>query len=208
MKAAVRILLLVALSVVVAACISQRPEPPRSVFSLAPEYPSRPASSTGPVLAVRLLETAPEFETQFFVYRTGDFTWESDFFRVFADSPSAQITAVTRRWLQGSGMFSSIAIPGLAPGNSWQLQGFVDRLYGDFRDRSHPQAVLSMSFSLLPPGSTAKSDVVFTKNFHANVPLAQNSPDGLMRAWDAALSQVLRELVSELRRVDWTPPEQ
>lgn len=184
-------------------CLVQRAEPPRSSFSFAPELPGLPPRSGGPVVAVRMFEAAPEFENQWFVYRVSEFNWESDFFRVFAGSPQSQLTILTRRGLAGSGLFSSVAIPGLAQGNSWQLQGFIPELYGDFRDRSAPIAVISMKFTLLAPGATAARPAVFTRRYEAKIPLEKSSPDGLMRAWDRGFEKILSELIGDLRKVDW-----
>lgn len=188
-------------------CALRRPEPPREVFGFAPEVPKLPAPSNGPVLAVRLIESAPMFENQSFVYRTGEFDWTSDFYRIFGNSPSAQITTITRRWLADSGIFSAVSIPGLSPGNSWHLEGFVEELFVDFRDPGEPEAVLTIRFALYSPRAAELNEMLFFKRYAARKPVSGRGGGDIMRAWDKALAEILTSLVKDLAGRDWTVPK-
>jgi hypothetical protein len=185
-------------------CSLRSPERSREVFGFAPEVPQHPAPKSAPVLAVRLIEAASEFENQWFVYRTGEFEWKSDFYRVFANSPASQVTDLTRRWLSGSGIFSAVSIPGLSPRESWQLEGFLEELYGDFRNPSKPEAVLTLEYALYAPRVTASSNPLFNKKYTARKPVTELTGAGLMRAWDAALADILGRLTRDLASINWT----
>lgn len=188
-------------------CALRQPEPPREVFGFAPDVPKRPAPSNGPVLAVRLIESAPMFENQSFVYRTGEFDWTSDFYRIFGNSPSAQITIITRRWLADSGIFSAVSIPGLSPGKSWHLEGYVEELFVDFRNPGDPDAVLTIRFALYSPRAAALNEMLLFKRYAARKPVQGRNGGDIMRAWDSALAEILTSLAKDLAGRSWTLPE-
>lgn len=177
----------------------QQPSLPRKEFALSLQSPDCPAHSLAPILAVRLFDAAPMFENQEFIYRLAETKWETDFYHLFTQPPSVLLTFETRRWMQRSGLFRSVAIPGLAPSQSWQLQGFVSELYGDFRNPAAPVAVLEMRFSLLPPGAQASTQPLFSRIYQQRTPVPAASPEGLVEAYNRAAELVLKRLTEDIR---------
>jgi hypothetical protein len=182
-------------------CINliRSPEIPRQQFSLALQVPEQKSPASAPVLAVRLFDAAPMFENQGFVYKVSRLRWQTDFYHTFAQPPAVLLTYETRRWMVHSGLFRSVAIPGLAPADSWQLQGFVNQMYGDFQDPEVPRAVLSVRYSLLPPGAQASTQPLFSKTYEQRRPLGEASPAGLVEAWNRAAEGILRELTTDIQ---------
>lgn len=163
-----------------------------------PDLPPPPAASAAPVLSVRLFEAAPTFENQEFIYRLSALRWQTDYYHVFTQPPATLITFEVRRWMAHSGLFRSIAIPGLGPAQAWQIQGFLTQMYGDFQDPSHPRAVLHLRCVLLAPGLAGKPTLA--KTYRQQIPLRVNSPEGLVDAWNEALRRILQELTIDVKR--------
>jgi cholesterol transport system auxiliary component len=196
----------IAVSLLLTGCIRllQQPPVPRTAYSFSVDSARKSHSSLAPILAVRLFDSSPMFENQEFVYRLGATRWETDFYNAFAQPPAVLLTFETRRWMQNSGLFRAVAIPGLAPADSWQLQGFLTELYGDFQDAAAPQAVLAMRFTLLPPGAQASTKPLFNKSYDERVPLKEKSPSGLVDAWNRGAELILAELVNDIREAQAT----
>lgn len=176
----------------------------REEFSFTVDEPDRTPPRQGPVLTVRLFESAPAFENQEFIYRLSALRWQTDYYHVFAQPPATLLTFQVRRWMVHSGLFRSVAIPGLGPAEAWQLQGFVTQLYGDFSNPDLPEAVLHLRCALLAPG--AAMEAVFTKTYRQHVPLRVNTPEGLVEAWNQALQGILSELTADVARALRHPP--
>jgi ABC-type uncharacterized transport system auxiliary subunit len=173
----------------------------RVEYSFFPTFPDAVAPPNAPSLAVRLFEADPQFERENFVFRLGEERWETDFYRAFADPPATLLTFATRRWMARSGLFSMVSIPGLGTTGNWQLEGFVNRIYADYRDSAQPRAVLEMKFSLFPPGSTRTSTPVLSRTYSEVNSLEVNSPQGLVAAWSGGFENIMRRLVNDLRPV-------
>jgi len=191
----------VALTLLFTGCIRllQQPAVPRTEYSFSLSPPQHPPGNIAPILAVRLFDASPMFENQEFVYRLASTRWETDFYHIFSQPPSVLLTFETRSWMQHSGLFRSVAIPGLAPAESWQLQGFLNELYGDFQNATNPAAVISMRFTLMPPGAQASTQPLFNKSYEHREPLSDISPNGLVEAWNRGGEAILTKLAADIR---------
>ena len=83
-------------------------------------------------LKVRDLRVSPDFAGRELTYRTGESSYEADYYNLFLIAPSQMITQTARRWFHDSGLFRHVTIPGSDVGAEYILEGAVTSLYGDF----------------------------------------------------------------------------
>jgi len=75
-------------------------------------------------------------------------------------------------------------------------------LYGDFRRSSKPAAVLTLRFILLESPEGIPGNLVFEEEYSRRVLLKGRNANALMVGWNEALTQILAQLGSDLRRMD------
>lgn len=165
---------------------------------------NREAGASNPgrdgVLEVADMRVSPRFAEKSFVYRTSETRYESDFYNQFLTAPGSLITEEIRKGLVRSHVFRHVI------GSSSQLQpthvleGAVSALYGDFRDRGAPQAILEMEF-FLSKANSAGSDILVEKRYAKSIPLDGRSPEALVRGWNKALDEILAALAADLKAV-------
>jgi len=160
--------------------------------------PARPTAA-GTVLEVQRLEVAESFEGVEIVRRTGEHTWEPDFYDVFFVPPGAMLTGETRRWIAESGLFGNVVDVSSLAEATHVLEGNVTALYGDLRD-GESKAVLEIQFVLLdqrvePPG------IAWSGTFAESIVVANDSAAALVAGWSEGLAKILGRLEEDLSRV-------
>jgi len=139
-----------------------------------------------------------------FVYRTGENTWDTDFYNVFLLPPVVQVTEESRAYLAKTGLFGHVVSPGSHLDPTHALEGNLRAIYGDFRDGSAPVAVLKIEFSLIDVRATAPRAVlheVYEIETPINAVAGEPTSSALVAAWDAALEQALRNFTGKLAAV-------
>lgn len=147
----------------------------------------------------------PSYEDKNFNYRTGDLTYETDFYNQFKLSPRMQFTALTREALKRSGLFQTILMPESSRVSDYSIAADVSQFYADFRNPQNPRAVLTVSYNLtrnLRKG--LEHPLLFAKTYSESVPIAKKTADEVARAWDLAFGNITRQFLRDLARV--TPP--
>jgi ABC-type uncharacterized transport system auxiliary subunit len=165
-----------------------------SSYLLDATRPGEPAPSRGDaVLEVRRFSADAEFASSGLVYRTGEFTYETDAYHQFLISPAAMITERTRNWLSLSGLFDEVLVPGSRLEPAYTLEGNIIALYGDLRDPAAPAAVMELRCFLVADQDPALA-VVFARNYRSVKPLQTDSTEGLVGALNACLTEILTNL--------------
>jgi uncharacterized lipoprotein YmbA len=154
-------------------------------------------SKIGEVLRISRIHVSPRFEGKGFVYRTGDLTYESDFYNEFFTSPGPLLIEEMRKWVRGSGLFDHVPDPGSRLAPTHVLESTVSALYGDYRESEAPKAVMEMHFSLMRNTSPG-SEVAFENGYRKEVSVTGDSPDALAEGWNEGLSQILKDLETDL----------
>lgn len=191
----VRVALL--LAALCSGCASRRSAATQQ-FTLAATRP--PSSAPAPhdaILAVREFTIDPLYAGRSLVYRKSESQYESDSYHQFVIAPQALLTSQTRQWLSRSGMFTTVLESGSLVGPTHILESTVLALYGDFRDRSQPQAVLQIRIFLIA-GTRAQPEVIFTKDYGASQQAEAPTADALVAAFDRCLEQILSALEADL----------
>jgi len=174
--------------------------------STGPAPAIRPGARPGQsVLRVRDLQVAAPFAGRGFVYRRGDWQYESDFYHELLVPPRAALTEQVRLWLRGSSLFASVLESSSKADAPLSLEGTVDAFYGDFREKDRPRAVLAIHF-VVSDERSASSAILFQHSYRQEITLQQRGPDALVAGWSKALEQVLVELERDLSsRLDQKP---
>jgi cholesterol transport system auxiliary component len=173
------------------------PERQQFVLAATPPQPADPPAEA-PVLGVRRFRASPLLAGTNFVYRTGDQTFESDFYNVFWTPPAAMVAEATGRWLRASGLFSSVVEAGSITPRAYALEGAIAELYGDYRDPGKPTAVMGLRFAL-EDVQGREPRILFHKDYSVSRPIAEGTPTALAAGWNQALGEILSALETDLR---------
>ena len=147
------------------------------------------------VVRVEGVRIASPFDQRTLVYRLPDDRFEFDYYRQFAADPADLLTGEAVQALAASGRFATVLDPGSAANARYWLEASVQEMYGDFRDRARPAAVMRARFFLIE-NSVASSTVVGDWTFEVTVPLVRDSADevapALGRAWGELLDRLVK----------------
>ncbi len=158
-------------------------------------------SKLNAVLKIQKFRVSSQFEGKGFVYRKGNFNYESDFYNEFFISPGLMIAEEVGKWLSGSGLFKYVMSSSSPVEPTLELEGVINALYGDYRDTKVPKAVLEMQFFLVRNVSS-RPVIVFGKTYHEETLIKGNSPDTLVAGWNLALEHILAKFETNLKDLD------
>ncbi len=200
------------LSALFSGCVSfERSYPDKHYFVLDVGQGVKPSNQTGNgVLEVSDMRISPRYESQSFVYRTSEASYESDFYNQFLIPPAALITEEVRKALVQSRIFEHVINSSSQLQPTYRLEGMVNALYGDFRSNSPASAVIEIEFFLSKPSSAGTeiimgkrystgTEIIMGKRYSKSVPVSGRSPEALVKGWDEALSAALGSLVADLQ---------
>lgn len=161
------------------------------------------ASPKHVVLKIRNFHVSPAYTGHEFVYRVSPDGYESDFYSQFFKSPASLITQVVYEWFSRVDMFDHVVIaPSEIPAD-YELNGYINSIYGDYSDENSPNAVLALQFFLIKEDS-GEDTIVFSRSYGKEVGITSRSPTVLINGWNEALREVLIDLESDLSRLDLT----
>ncbi len=183
-------------------CLS-RPSPSLNTqsFSFAiPPITTAKSSPHGHVLAIRRLNVAAPFDQQSFLYRTGEFSYERDPYAQFLVAPAQDLMGPIRGYFRQSGLFSAVTELGSALQPNTVVEITANQIYGDFRRRTAPGAVLSLSFVFFDTPNGLPGRVLLQKSYTRRVPLKTRTAAALMAGWNEALAEIMREVDADLKK--------
>lgn len=150
------------------------------------------------ILEVRHFTIDSAFSGKGLVYRIGEFEYESDFYNEFLVSSDAMVTEKVRNWLSASGISRRVLGPGSYVDPTHVIEGNVIALYGEFRDKSTPTAVMEIRVFLLEMKTGKDPVIVFGKTYKSSVALESKSPGILVSGLDRCLIKMLTNLEKDL----------
>jgi len=177
-------------------CVStERDSPGKKYFVMEVARPTvNPVPPISAILKFRKFRISPRFETRNLIYRTGDVSFETDFYNELLADPGAMISEAAKRWLQQSGVFKTVVDSSSSLPEDLAVEGNIESLYGDFRDK--PTAVLSVQ-AILIAFEDSEFRVVFQKVYTVSIPLQAKSPEALIHGYDEGLAKLLSELEAD-----------
>jgi ABC-type uncharacterized transport system auxiliary subunit len=170
---------------------------PQAVRPQAERSQASAPAAGAPTLVVHRLEAVPAFAGREFVYRTGEFAYEKDFYNEWLEEPAAAVTPAAEGWLAQSGLFAHVVAAGAGVQGQYVLKGQVLELYGDYRRSGSPAAVVRLRFTLLK-GSGPDAAILLEQDYAEDVPAGDGSPAALAGAWSQALTQALQALEKDV----------
>lgn len=191
------------LMIVISGCSGlSKSYPERSYFMFeVPPVAQKAAPVKGAIAEVSRFNVSPGSEGKEFIYRTGDVSFESDFYNQFFRPPGAMLTEITIRWLESTGLFQDVLSTVTQAGANYFIEANVVQLYGDYR--SSPKAVMQIQFLLLKYTTDSSYDdntkIVFGKNYSSEIPIASQTPGDLMMGWNTALGEILNAFLADLK---------
>jgi len=192
------LLALIASAAIPLGCLSKSyPEKRRYIFEIQPPVDAVPGPNG--VLRMDRVRVSPLFERKGFVYRTGEATFENDFYNEFFAPPGVLLRKATLNRLRAASIFAEVLDATQMGDVDWMLEGHVTQLYADLRDQAAPLAVLQIEYTLLDARSPTLA-IVFRKNYSVRGPAAGGTAEAIVNGWTEALIQVLSELEIDLRK--------
>ena len=173
----------------------------RYVLDISGERRETPSRLPDSALAVRKFGISPLFEAKSFVYRQADLSYQQDYYNEFFTEPATLITEEVKSGLASSNLFAYVASFPAQLDVQFVLDGAVTALYGDYRVKDTPRAVLGIEFALLYEGPEAVR-IRFKKAYEESVPIEAEEPTALVNGWNAALKAILKSLEDDLSRTD------
>ena len=172
--------------------------PDKRHFSLVIDRPGAPRPTQDTVaLKIRTFEVARAYEGQELIYRQGELDWASDFYNVLLVSPMDLVTDTTIKWLSQARLFAQVVPQTSRLKATHFLEGYIESLYGDYSDPGNPRAVVYIAF-LVMDERELDSRVAYQRAFKREEPLADDSVDELIRAYDRSIRGILTELEADL----------
>jgi len=153
--------------------------------------------AAGTVLRVRRFTASKLCDGSELVTRTGESTYETDFYNVFFVPPAMQAGEQTQRWLSGSGLFGTVVGTGSSLSETHVLEGNLIALHGDITHGDLPAAVIELQFMLVDVVSDPAA-VRLQKTYRQAVLVASGEPAAMVKGWTEGLTKILAALEGDL----------
>jgi len=197
----VRVFAIMSLVTLLAAgCSFVRPSPVKQTFLLDPALPTAVAATHTGTARVGIVTVAAPFRGKPFVFRGAELKYESDFYDEFLVQPSSIVGDATARALISAKVFSTVSPPGIAAEADWIIDCFVEALYGDVRKAPASMAVLEMTY-YVTRANAVNGAPSWSKKYARRVAVKANTAEAYVVAQNAALGEILEELVRDLAQL-------
>ena len=188
-------------AVLIGACSFTQPAPIKQTFLLhaGDDRRSVPLPQGRDLLEIGSFRVVTPFAGKALVYRLDDVRYESDYYNEFFVAPGAAIASAVAQRLGQSSRFETLP-PGSAVPARYRLQGVVTQLYGDFRDKERPAAVLGIQFYLVRIEKVVDT-VALAHNSTQRVELSNSTAPALVDGFGRALDRALADFDEALRAI-------
>lgn len=181
------------LSLALTACGGSKKTPAIETYSFAPITISPTSiSQKKTVLRIAPASIAPQFSNYSFIYRTSNAQYLIDPYRQFLTAPSIEVTSYLQNQLAPSLNATLISTDNLMSAE-FILQENITELYADYRNKSAPEAVVSMQFILYRCEKGITKQVgILTLSEKTNV--KPNDPASLIAGYQSNLNKMVEKL--------------
>ncbi|HOW58330.1 MAG TPA: hypothetical protein PLO78_01245 [Candidatus Omnitrophota bacterium] len=156
-------------------------------------------------LRFNTFSAVPQAADRYLAYRTGETTFESDFYNQFITAPAELIQDQAAAWLKSSPLVKYILKAGETSSLSYIVDGTLLDLYGDYRNVNAPKAVLRLKLTVSKTGDTA--GVVWQKIYAQEVSMSHISPLILTEGWNKGLCQIVADFENDLKALISNTPQ-
>ena len=194
----IRLLMVCLLCFVTVGCFSTKYVEQKQYLLNIKTLPEKKITHNKCTIFVERITAAVPFDQYDFLYRIKSDQYLTDYYNGFLVSPSQQLEPVLINYLKVLGNCDLDTVGLLTTPNRLQVQ--IAELYADYRDSSHPQAVIGLRF-ILTKVVDGKTTILFDKILYNRVALKEKSTTGLLSAWNIGLQDVLKRGVKTLNVV-------
>lgn len=194
-KYLVRLLITSLLCLATVGCISAKYVEQNQYLLSIKTLPEKKAAQNQCTLFVEHVAALAPFDQLDFLYRIKSGQYLTDYYNGFLVSPTEQLKPLLANYLMALGKFNLDTTEPLTAPNKLQVQ--VLEFYADYRDNTHPKAVISLRFNLTKLEND-KSIVLFDQVLSAKVALKEKNTNSLLSAWNVGLQDILRRGVGAL----------
>lgn len=183
----------------IAGCVKlERPSLDRKYFTLDVKRGADHVNSekSDKNLIVRRLKVSPRYEDRDLVYRTGENSFEADYYNAFFIAPASLLTQELRVWMGGAELFANVLGSESMGTGELLLEGVVNSIYGDYTG-DNPVAVVEMQFFLLN-NDNPDLPIVYSRNFSKKIAASSSGADDLVRAMNKGIKDIFKELESDI----------
>ena len=182
---------LIVLSLCIVGCVTHKyVESKRYLLNVPTLFKSK-KQTLGPLTNIfveRMKATVP-FDQLNFLYRINSSQYLTDYYNGFLVSPTGQITPLLTNYLKILG--DCTVNDSKKPENDYKLRVYLKEFYADYRDRSRPQAVVTIQFVLIKPNKD-KEKIVLDRIVSSKIVLKDKDTVSLLAAWNLGVADVLR----------------
>lgn len=166
-------------------------------FDVIKNMETVPKTSLLDIVVIEPGKAAPAYEDSFFVYRTNEFQYETDYYNQFIAPPIRVISEAFRQWFTERQSVKGTMAPTYSYAPTLKIIPQLTELYGDYRDLDDPRARCSMQITVLDL-EKKKAEVLFDKTYKASIQLKAISPQELFKSWNRGLQKILLELENDV----------
>ena len=186
-------------SMSLAACSFTTPRPEVHHYTMMLTVPET-LSTRHVSLVVRPIGARDPYEQERIVYRSSAYAFDLYNYHRWASLPGEQVTAWTRRYLRGSGLFAQV-FPSSDSSADFVLDGTVQQFEEIDREKTW-EAAISIDFWLVRSGERTP---VWFQSYSATQPAAKRNPEAIAEAMSRGLENILGRLVADLAPVVTAP---
>ena len=126
------------------------------------------------------------------IYRVSDTMFDIDYYNELITVPSAIVDANFKEALIDAGY----AV--VSERSDYSVFGTLNALYGDFRDKKHPYAVIDINVVVR---SNQLQKMIGTKHYKYEEDIKVRSPEGVVEAYGVCMGKVLSEFLSDFEEI-------
>ena len=194
--------LLGGISVVVCGCgIPRQPAPAPKWYVLNTELNTPAETPTLPgCIRMRNVTVQSPFSGISLIYRTGDVTYEKDYYNQFLVAPHQSLNDLLALWLRSTGAVLCMDGSDTGP-KRLTLEPHLEALYADFRTPAAPTAVAKLRFVLTQYDRSCRcSSIVLDKTVETAIPLPPKpTPEAVVEAMSGAVKESIETFDAALR---------
>jgi ABC-type uncharacterized transport system auxiliary subunit len=154
------------------------------------------ASTSKVSLVVRPIDARAPYDQERIVYRSSAYAFDFYSYHRWASPPGEQVTAWTRRYLRGSGLFAQV-FPNSDAAADFVLDGIIQQFEEVDREETW-EAATSIDFWLVRAGEPTPR---WFRSYSATQQAAKRNPEAVAEAMSRNLESILGRLVTDLTPV-------
>jgi len=154
----------------------------------------------GSSLLVKEFLINSSFDSHSLVYQIKKNEYVSDYYNEFVSYPAKLITEKITEYLYTSAYFKP-ALTQMREDIDFRLSGKITKLYGDFKGKNHPQAIMELRI-ILEKRTDNSFNAIYGNTYLAREPIPSQTPAHLIIGWNKGLEKSMNRFIRDLKIID------